>query len=92
VSAERLLAAASHRLRGVPGFPRAAGRPRKHAANGHVSGQAIGDVPQPRAETRENAEADEARVCQAPIGALEQPTDTVVTVAPVLLSVARESW
>jgi hypothetical protein len=69
----RPLAAASERLQGAPGFPRTVGRPRKHAVDGHVSGQAVGDVPQPRVESRDIERADGARVCETPIGRLESP-------------------
>ena len=64
MSDELPLAAASRRLRDTPGFPRRPGRPRKHAVDGHVYGQAAGGVPQPRAAAIKNERADGARVCQ----------------------------
>jgi hypothetical protein len=88
VSDERPLAAAADKLRGIPGFPRRPGRPRKHALDGHVSGQAAGAVAQPRAVTSENARAESAGVRQTPGVALEPSACAVVTVAPALLSVA----
>lgn len=93
MSDELPLAAASRRLRGVPGFPRAAGRPRKHPengpANGHVSGQANNVAGQTRTVTSENGDAESAGVQQAPVVTLERPSASLVTVAPALLSVAN---
>jgi len=88
VSDKRPLAAASGRLRGVPGFPRAAGRPRKHAADGHVSGHDDNAISQPRTVTSENDDALSPGVRQTPGVALEQVAGAVVQVAPALLSVA----
>ncbi len=92
MSDERPLAAASRRLRGVPGFPRAAGRPRKHAADGHVSGHDDNAVSQPRTVTSENGDALSAGVhsapAPAPTVALERSSGDIVAVAPALLSVA----
>lgn len=92
MSDELLLAAASRRLRGVPGFPRAAGRPRKHPengpANGHVSGQADNVAAQTCTVTSENGDVESAGVHQAPAVARERSAAAVVAVAPALLSVA----
>jgi hypothetical protein len=82
------LAAAAERLRDVPGFPRQPGRPRKHAADGHVSGHADNAVAQPRAVTSENGCLESAGVRQTRVVALEPSARAVVTVAPALLSVA----
>ena len=91
MSDELPLAAASRRLRGVPGFPRAAGRPKKHpenaSANGHVSGQADDGAPQARVAMSENGPMKSAGAQQAPVVALERPSAPLVTVAPALLSV-----
>ncbi len=96
MSDELPLAAASRRLRGVPGFPRAAGRPRKHPENGpadgHVSGQARSGDAQPLAMTSENGPRDSAGVrsapAPAPTVALERSSGDIVAVGPALLSVA----
>ena len=96
MSDERPLAAASRRLREVPGFPRRPGRPRKHtesgSENGHVSGQATSDVAQHREATRENGHGESAGVrsalAPAPTVALGRSSGDVVAVAPALLSVA----
>ena len=95
---ERPLAAASRRLREVPGFPRRAGRPRTRPENGiadagrHLGGPADGhnasSGPQPRAAASENVRSDGARVPHTPVIALEASFGAVVTVAPALLSVA----
>jgi hypothetical protein len=95
---ERQLAAASERLRGVPGFPRRPGRPRTRPENGiadasrHLGGPADGhnvsSVPQPRAAASENVRSDRARVPHTPVVALETWFGAVVTVAPALLSIA----
>ncbi len=91
MSDERPLAAASRRLRGVPGFPRAAGRPRKHAADGHVSGHDDNAVSQPRTVTSENGDALSAGVRSTPepvpTVTLERLSGDIVAVAPRLLSV-----
>src|SRR5262245_22506729 len=83
-----LLAAASRRLRGVPGFPRAAGRPRKHSddADGPVVGHVEGaSVTQPRVRVSERVKG--AGVRQTPAAPLESSPAAPVTVAPALLSV-----
>lgn len=84
---ERLLTAASRRLREVPGFPRRPGRPRTRAADGHVSGQAENAVAQPRAAASENGRTPSAGVSQTPVCGLEAPANAVVSVAPMLLSI-----
>ena len=86
MSDELPLADASRRLRDVPGFPRRPGRPRKHVANGHVSGQAEHAVSQPRVVPSENRHSESAGVRQAPVVAIERQAGAVVTVAPALLS------
>jgi len=92
VSDERPLAAASRRRRGIPGFPRAAGRPRKRAPDGHVSGHDDNAVSQPRTVTSENGDALSAGVRSAPApvptASLEQSAGVLVKVPPALLSVA----
>jgi hypothetical protein len=85
---ERPLADAARRLRGVPGFPRAAGRPRKHAdeADGHaVRHVEPASVAQPRASTSESGAGAGAQ--KTPGVALEPSSTATVTVAPALLSV-----
>jgi len=85
---ERPLAAASRRLREVPGYPGRLGRPRKPAADGHVSGQAAEGVTQPRVSSSENARTERAGVRRTPVAALEPSANAVVTVMPALLSIA----
>jgi hypothetical protein len=87
VSRELPLAAASRRLRGVPGFPRRAGRPRTRAVDGHESGHVTKGAAQPSAATSENGRDPETRVCTTPVVALERGAGELVTVAPALLSV-----
>jgi Helix-turn-helix domain len=88
VSDELPLAAASGRLRGAAGFPRAVGRPRKHADDaerpvvGHVEHTSVA---QPRATT--SARDERAGVRKTPAVAIEPSARAVVTVAPALLSV-----
>ena len=87
MSYELPLAAASRRLRSVPGFPRAAGRPRKDPENGHAAGQAKNGASQPRAVASDNECAESAGVRQTPGAAFERSAGAVVT-SPALLSVA----
>ena len=81
------LAAASRRLRDVSGYPGRPGRPRKHAADGHVSGQVENAVAQPRPAASENTRAESVGVRETPVVALELSARAVVT-PPALLSVA----
>ena len=85
---ERPLAAASRRLREIPGYPGRPGRPRKHAVDVHVSGQAAEVVTQPRVSSSENARTESAGARQTPVAALEPSANAGVTVMPALLSVA----
>ena len=77
------LAAASRRLRDVSGYPGRPGRPRKHAADGHVSGQVENAVAQPRPAASENTRAESAGVRQT-----REPSACAVVTPPALLSVA----
>ena len=92
MSDELPLAAASRRLREVPGFPRRPGRPRKRPENGHVSGQATGAITQPAEAAGENYHVRgvvvRSALAPAPRVALGRSSGDVVAVAPALLSVA----